>query len=759
MKKEKKIRIAPLFRKKYTEKNYRKKILKKLFIPADRELVESLFITVKDPKKGTDLYTIDTVAVKDPKQARRLALIAKQIKKQKGRFNIVSIVMALVCVVALCLALTVFRNVIARIAVTSAFEGTFGAKCDIRDIDFNIPKTYFRIDGLAVANRASPMKNLFEIGRCEIHFDLLELSRGKFVADNVEFTGVTWNTDRKKSGALPPKKQKQFEKKQKNAKPNPVTQALQKEVTKLSAGVSVDSGIAAVKDQLDPTKFIEKEKAGLKSPAEIQKIMDTVPALTTKWTSKTDEARSKVDSMIAQGKKLSTLKVDSIRTVEEVQALIPEIKAASDTAKETVAYVQTTVTEVNADAKTVTSLAGEADSAVRADAARLGALVDTIKSINIDTGKGLISGVFQTFIVNTLGAYYPYIDKGITTFGELQSATSKTKKQSLKQKSKFIERLPGRDFDFSHDSMPSFLMKNIALSASDGASGIAGKATLQNITNDADKIGKPVTVALAVSHGGMSENLDGILDFRSAAKEIAIAKFTGKGYPVALSAGNVAGVPSISGSLSATGNVAITANKSVHIESALLVSDAKATVAAFEPEFLHDAYANVLASITRIDLGAVADITADKGLSLKVDTDIDSVLRDAVQKEIARQVEQFKAEIRRAVEDYIAQQKTAYTGQIAQFTAIYDKSKKTLDDAKNYEQILQAKKAELEHRIQAIADEKAAELKKMADAAAAEAAKKAAEAEKAATDAANAKAAEATEAAKKTAADKMKKLF
>lgn len=759
MKKDKKIKIHALFRKKYTERNYRKKILKKLFIQADRDLVESLFVAIKDPKKGTDLYTINAEAVTDPKQARRLGLIAKQIKKQKGRFNVVSIVLAIVCVVALGLSLTVFRNVIARVAITSAFEGTFGAKCDIRDIDFNIPEAFFRIDGLAVANRATPMKNLFEIGRCEIHFDLLELSRGKFVADNVEFTGVTWNTDRKQSGALSPKRQKKFDKKRKDSKPNPVTQALQTEVAKLSSGVSVESGISAVKEQLDPTQFIEKEKAALKSPAVIQRITDTVPALTTKWVSKSDEARSRVDTAIAQGKKLSTLKVDSIRTVEEVQALISELKAASDTAKATVAYAQTTVAEANADAKTVTALAGEADAAVRADAARLRSLVDAVKSLNIDVGKGLISGVFNTFIVNTLGAYYPYIDKGLNVFGELQKTPKKAKNQSLKQKSKIIERLPGRDFDFSHDAMPTFLMKNVALSASDGATGIAGSATVRNVTNDADKIGKPVTVALTVSHGGMSETLDGTLDLRTAAKEIVSAEFTGKGYPVALSAGNVTGVPSISGFLSATGNVAIAADKSVHLASALVVSDAKATVAAFEPEFLHSAYANVLADITRIDLEAIADITADKGLALKVDTDIDSILSVAVQKEIARQVEQFKAQIRLAVEDYVARQKAAYAKEIAQFTEIYDKSKKTLEDVKNYEQLLQSKKAELEGRVKAIADEKTAELKKLADDAAAEAAKKAAEAEKAATDAAKAKAAEATEATKKAAADKLKKLF
>ena len=288
-----KIKIPALFTKKYTDKTYAKKILGKLYVPADKEFVESLFTTVSDPKKGGTLHTIDRARVTDKKEAKRLARIAKDIKKQKGRINVVNVAAAVACVLALVLTLVVFRNQIARAVIVSSMEGAFGAKCEISKLDINPLDTHFIIDGLSVANRKKPMTNLFEIGHLEFHFNLLELTRGKFVAETVEITGVTWATARKTDGTLPPRAEKKYQKKLKSSKPNPVQAKLEAELAKVKSGVSVDSGLAAVKDQLDPAKYIAREKASLLSPAVVDEIKSSVPVLTAKWQAKAADARTK----------------------------------------------------------------------------------------------------------------------------------------------------------------------------------------------------------------------------------------------------------------------------------------------------------------------------------------------------------------------------------------------------------------------------------------------------------------------------------
>ncbi len=708
-KKTYKPKIVKLFSKKYDEKAFEKKILKKIFIPADKKLVESLFITVTDPKKG-NVYAIDASKVTDKATAKRLAVIAKQIKKQKGRLNILPVVFALIMVIAIVLALTVFRNVIARIAVTSAVESSFGAKCDISHIDCDLIAARFRLDGFEVANRTSPMKNLFGIEKLDLSFNLLELTRGKIVADNLEITGVTWNTDRKVSGALPPKQQKKFDKKQKNAKPNPVVKAITAEADKIKAGVSVGEGISAVKDQLDPVKYLEKEKSALLSPAVVEKISSTVPGLAEKWQGKNKEVRAQVDKTISDGKALANLNVASIKTVQEAQTALAQIKAASDNAKSSLDFAKKTADEATSDAKTVKALSAEAEAAIKADSARLKALADTVKGLNLDTGKNLVSSVFKTFIVSTLGEYYPYLDKGVTVLKEMQSGSANgEKKISLKKKANAVSRLPGRTLSFGDDSAPSLLLRNIVLSAKDDKAGIAGGATAQNVTNDADRVNKPVTIGLNVTHGSMKETADGIVDLRSKAADTVDTKFTSSGYKLAIDSKGVTGVPSVNGKMNAAGTVKISRDGTVTIGSNLKVEEAKLVIDSFEPAFVYEAYHNVLSSIKVVDLDVVAVIGSDGKVAIDVNTEVDKEIAKAIKAEMNAQIEKVKAGIRKEADKYIAEQKAKYSSEIARFGDAASKAQAALDDIKNYDKLLDSKKAEAEKRIKDIAAEQAAE--------------------------------------------------
>ena len=90
-------KIPSIFRKKYTSKKLQKKILKKLFIPADKTYIESLFIEVeKKGKKQIPIFAIPAESIQnfDKKEKKRLKIIAKQIKKQKGRINFVPLIVS-----------------------------------------------------------------------------------------------------------------------------------------------------------------------------------------------------------------------------------------------------------------------------------------------------------------------------------------------------------------------------------------------------------------------------------------------------------------------------------------------------------------------------------------------------------------------------------------------------------------------------------------------------------------------------------------
>ncbi len=699
-----KVKLPPVFRKRYTEKQYKKKILGKLFIAADKAFIESLYATAPDPKKGDARYALDPALIKDKKTMKRVASIGKEIKRQKGRINLGNVVAALVCCLVLVLTLVVFRNQIARVAIVSSMQAAFGAKCDVRAIDVNLLDAHFGVEGLAQASRDDPMKNLFEAGKIDVKFSLLELTRGKFVAENVEITGVTWGTARATSGKLPPRAEKKYSEKKKNAKPNPVQEKLSAEFNRLKSGISVGSGISAVKDQLDPAKYIEQEKASLLSPAVVAEVQATVPALTEKWSARAVDARKKADAAMADAKTVSAIKPQSLKTAAEVKAALDAVTKAADTSKDALAFAQTASKEIGADTATVKELSSRAEKAIAADSARLKGLAASVKSINLQTGSRAVSGLFDSFVVGTLGTYYPYYQKGMGALAMMQ-ASSKDKKEkgeSLKDKSGALTRLPGRDLSFGSGSMPSFAMRRVKLSAGDASGNLAGSANAENVTNDQERLGAPTTFAAAFAHGSMAEKVSGKIDFRATSTELVNAGFDVGGYPVTIpSAGS--GVPGVSGKLGTVGTLIAMPDGTLIIETTVRVKESTLTVPSFDPEFLHSMYADVLSGIKTVDLGVKATISPEGEVSVQVSSGIDKVVNEALQAGIARQVERVKAEVKKYAENWIADQKKAYSSEIAQFTDVSSKVTGALADAKSGGKAIDAKKAELEARGKEIA--------------------------------------------------------
>ena len=391
---------------------------------------------------------------------------------------------------------------------------------------------------------------------------------------------------------------------------------------------------------------------------------------------------------------------------------------AGDTLKASASYVESTAKDISADSATVKDLSSKAQAAIGADSARLKALASSVKSVNLDSGMRVVSGIFDTFIINTLGEYYPMLDKGLSMAGSLQSGSAKKKDASLQKKASAISRLPGRNFTFASDTLPQFLMRNVALSAKDDAIALNASAGVKNVTNDQDRLGAPMTFDAAVKTGSMGEKVAGTVDFRSSAKERVDASFDVGGYRLAIDSGNTPGVPSLKGALGSKGTLTVAPDGTVTIDTAMKVSDAKTSVPAFEPAFLYSIYADVLSDVKTVDLDVHAVISPDRDINVSVKTGVDEVIRAALQKRLAQKVEEVKAEIRKYGDAWLAEQKKAYADEIAKFDEVSAKAKSAVDDVKNSQKIVDAKKAEIEKRVRDVSDEAkrkaAAEVQKQA---------------------------------------------
>ncbi len=619
------------------------------------EKVKKLFKKSKIDEKNKEYFEFDKSLIKDKKQLQRINIIAKEIGKQKGRVNILAFLGAVLCVAAVLFFIYIFRNVLARKIVVGASEAAFGAKCEVSLVDFDLLKTRFRIQEYKVAYKNAPMQNLFEIKNMDFYFNLLELSRGKFVAENMAIEGFTWNTARKTSGALPPKKQKPVDP---NAKPNPVTALINKELAEIKSEVSVSSGLKAVQDQVDPQKILEREKKAFRIP---------------------------------------------------VKELISIIVKVSETGKADFDLAEKLFKEVQVDIKTIEDSGKNAADAVKSDFNHIKDVASKIKSVNADAGKKLVAQLINTFVINTLGTYYPYFAQGMEYLQNSQKK-QEPKEQSLAQKSKMMGRLAGTTFIFGKHSLPSFVIKNVSLSGHHPEKDVfAIGGTVKSVTNDADKLGLPLTINLNAAHAEMKETASGIIDLRSYTKELVDTMFTFEGLELNLPQ-PVEAVPSLTGILKTSGGVKVSKEHDTVITADMGIINSSLQAANFEPAFICEIYQNILAEIKAIN--AKLTLTINKGEKLHIDitTDVDDQIAAALKKEFARQIKKIKAELIKIAEKWLDEQKEIYKDELAKFTSIANQAKKIMNDFKNYEQILEKKKAEAERRIRSIAEEKAKQL-------------------------------------------------
>ena len=295
-------KIPSLFRKKYTAKKLEKKIYKRLYVPEDKKYVKSLFAEVeKKGEKQIPIFAIpqekqDQLAKKDMK---RLKLLAKQIKSQKGRINFIPLIVTLAFIAAIPICFTMFKNVLIKKGITVACEKIFEAKCDIEKVDFKFFDSSLKIKKIEIANKNDYMKNLVDIGSITLDFDLGQLLRKRFVADELSVLDVNSNTDRKTSGELPPKKVKKIKKdKEKEAKKASESKlgkvlAEKKDV----AAKSLEENITGLFNSLNPETLMQNFAAQLQTPALSQQVQEQVPQIVAKWQAKPAEVQKTVDEL------------------------------------------------------------------------------------------------------------------------------------------------------------------------------------------------------------------------------------------------------------------------------------------------------------------------------------------------------------------------------------------------------------------------------------------------------------------------------
>ena len=694
-------KLPGLFKKSYTQKKF-DKILKKIYIPEDKQKIIAMF-SEKYDKKGKELIRVPLTSEYTKAELAQLKTLAKNIKANKGRIKLVPFIAVVAFIAATGIVVTVFKNPVAKMAIRSSMQGIFGAKCDIGAVNVEIFGAQITVWNLAQANADEPMKNIFQFDKLDLNFNLTQLLRAKFHAENIEISGIALNTDRKTSGKLPVKPKSAKEKAKKNDSAG-FYDALKAKTGKASENAMEQ--ILAKLQEYNPETIMKNINENLQTKVAAQEVKADVQNLVESWKAKPAELQNEVNSFKTSAEKLSKLNAKNLKTPAEIKSAIEQIQTALEKGQKIKSSVDTTLNSFEGDAKKVEGFKTKLEDAVKADTEMV---KNTLPDLSLDGAKGFVTGTFDSFAYDILGKYYPYLKQAISYAGSMKSNNSSdeaAKKEAIKkaknQARKESKRYAGRNVYWRKDTVPKLLIENVHGSGT--GDGKALDLRITNISSDMDKVGKPIVAKGLYQMTNRTHNAGLTIDARSTSKAPLISgDYSGNNFPIALDlgdkSGNVAGVPSFSGTTSIAANLSADSDFSFKVGGNLAMNPVTITAGEIPNAMANRIYSNALAAVKSMNVKASAGFSEKSGIDLDISSDADKIiaaaLKDAIQKELGNVQKEAEAKLKEKL--------TEYTGmtdeQFAKFSDIASKLKDQKSVTEELNRQLEAKKSELEKQV------------------------------------------------------------
>ncbi|MBR4321135.1 TIGR03545 family protein [Treponema sp.] len=694
-------KLPGLFKKSYSQKKF-DKILKKIYIPEDKQKVLSMF-SEKYTKGKKELIRVPRSNEYTKAELGQLKALAKNIKANKGRIKLLPFVALVAFIAAIGILVTVFKNPVAKMALRSSMQGIFGARCDIASVNVEIFGAQVTVRNLAQANPDEPMKNIFQFDKLDLNFNLTQLLRAKFHAENIEITGIALNTDRKTSGALPVKPKSAKEKAEKNDSTGFY------DALKSKTGKATDNAKDALIQKLseyNPETIMKNINENLQTKNVALEVQNDVKAMVENWKAKPAELQQNVNEFRSSADKLAKLNVNSLKTPADIKNAITQIQSAIESGQKVKSNVDSTWNSFEADAKKVEGFKTKIENAVKADT---NMVKNSLPDLSLDGAKGFITGTFDEFAYSILGKYYPYLKQAISYAGSMKSNNSKDEnakneaiKKAKKQARAESKRYAGRNVYWKKDTVPKLLIENVHGSGSGEGTALDIKVT--NISSDMDKVGRPLVAKGLYKATSRTHNAGLTIDARSSSTAPLISgDYSGNNFPISLDfgekSGNAAGVPSFSGTTSIAANLSADSDYSFKVGGNLAMNPVTIKAGEIPNAMANRIYSNALAAVKSMNVKANAGFSEKSGISLDVSTDADKIIAAALKSSVQKELGNVQKEAEAKLKEKLAEYTGASDEQMAKFTDIASKIKDSKSATEELNKQLDAKKKELEKKL------------------------------------------------------------
>lgn len=677
-------KLPGIFKKTYSPKKIENKIYKKIFIPADLELIKSIF--EPHPKKQGKLFVPRDKQI-SKRHLKKFKAIAKEIKRQKASFKLIPFAATVGIIAAAVLLFISFKNVIAKKAITGAMQSAFGAKTELSSVNVELLGASITIKNLQQANKNSPMKNLFQADKIEIKFNLTQALRGKFDAENIELSGFAVNTERKTSGELPKKEKKQKEQKQKSE--NSFDFAEKKNEALNAAKNSIQEVFA----EYNPQNIINELEGNLKSPETAKQVQAEAEALVSKWKNKPEELESQVKDLEQSVRSVLDTNWGNIDDVAKLKLAIENVTSAMEKSKSLTKNIQSTANDVKSDSKKINALSSQVKDAIASDNALVNKQLSKITSFKISDGKKILGNTLDSVFYSMAGDYYPYIKQAADYALQAKASSSKSEKpkKEKKEKKQTIARAKGTDVYWKQDRIPKFLIEKISFS------GLNLDAKGTDITNDMDKRGTPALFNGNYSTKKQTHKANVTVDTRSETKNpLVSADYSGDNFPIKFSTPYLG----LNSSTDVTAKGTMGDDGSITVKAKFNLENISFSSESFEPKFAYNLYKTALSNIKDLDMEATAIFNGEKKFSISVDSDLDKKFIKALKKTADAEISNLVSEAKKEIAAMLNEKTGGVTEKISEFVNIENGINRQSVNMDKLNSLLEKKKAELQKQIE-----------------------------------------------------------
>ncbi|MDY0131765.1 MAG: TIGR03545 family protein [Desulforegulaceae bacterium] len=401
----------------------------------------------------------------------------------------------------LLLILYFLRNIILDFAIEKGGSKINKAKVEVFNVDLDIFSQSISWDKLEAADRNDPWKNIFETGFTEFKIQIMPLTDGKFIIDNMVIKDVQSNTKRKTNGSLP-----QYEKSLKDdEKPSWIKDFALKQIEKEKEAIPVLNK-ELFKDFSDTDKIIEQ--LDLETPKKVDEARLYFEERKIFWKNHFEkrnyEQRSKeIQNDFKEIKSFENKKPEEIlKSIEKIQDLKEKCESFKNDLKEDRKLAALDLEKANQYKKDFSVWVNSDYEKAK-------------NAINIkDGGLEKISEMLFGKRLTLAG------EKLVGLIAQIREAGRKSSEKEKPEKVK-VDKYP---------HLPKFWIKSSQVSVLAPGNTYSFKGEVLNISSDQNKTGQPITLDFLHNDEKTGKiSFNGIIDFRDS-NDLLSFEFDLKGF-------------------------------------------------------------------------------------------------------------------------------------------------------------------------------------------------------------------------------------